>query len=140
MMGNVEISVTEFRLGQKCSVTLLLQFLTCVLNRVKFLYFFRLCVVGLQRPFTVKPNWVRGDCPFPSLAEGPINQGIHRLSHLCLPARGSGPPCSNSEFLRHKCIHQPHRVAASRQAASAIDGCDVPSLSACVLLSLRGKG
>lgn len=85
-MGNAKICVTEFRLGQKHSVTLLLQFLTCVLNRVKFLYFCRLCVVRLQRPFTVKPNWVRGDCPFPSLAEGPINQGIHRLSHLCLPS------------------------------------------------------
>lgn len=83
-MGIVEICVTEFRLGQKHSVTLLLQFLTCVLNRVKFLYLCRLCVVSLQRPFTVKPNWVRVDCPFPSLAEGPINQGIHRLSHLCL--------------------------------------------------------
>lgn len=80
----------NFRLGQKHSVTLLLQFLTCVLNRVKFLdfffFFFRLCAVGLWRPFTVKPNWVRGDCPVPSLAEGPINQGIHRLSHLCLPS------------------------------------------------------
>lgn len=49
-------------------------------------FFFRLCAVGLRRPFTVKPNWVRGDCPVPSLAEGPINQGIHRLSHLCLPS------------------------------------------------------
>lgn len=137
-MGNVEILVTEYRLGQKHSVTLLLQFLTCVLNRVKFLYFFRLCVVGLQRPFTVKPNWVRGDCPFPQ--SGRRTHKSRHPSHLCLPARGSGPPCSNSEFLRHKCIHQPHRVAASRQAASAIDGCDVPSLSACVQLSLRGKG
>lgn len=63
-----------------------------------FLFFLMLCVVGLQRAFTVKPNWVRGNCPFPSLAEDPINQGIHRLSHLCLRARGSGPPRSNSEF------------------------------------------
>lgn len=87
MMGNVNICVTEYRLGQKPSVRLSFQFLTCVLNRAEFLYF--LCVVGLQGPFTVKPNRVKGDCPFSILVEGPINQGIYRLSHLCLQARGT---------------------------------------------------
>lgn len=59
---------------------------------------FRLCAVGPQRPFTVKSNWVKEDCPFLSFTEAPINQGIHRLSHLCLPARCSGPPRSTLSF------------------------------------------
>lgn len=59
---------------------------------------FRLCAVGPQRPFTVKSNWVKEDCPFLSFTEEPINQGIHRLSHLCLPARCSGPPRSTLSF------------------------------------------
>lgn len=98
----------KFRVEQKRSVPFLFQFLTCVLNRAKFLRFFSffflapffsfffflsvLRAAGLQRAFTVKPNCARGNCPLPSLAEDPINQGIHRLSHLCLRARGSDPP------------------------------------------------
>lgn len=97
----------KFGVEQKRSVPFLFQFLTCVLNRAKFLrsffffltpYFFSFSFLsvlhadGLQRAFTVKPNCARGNCPLPSLAEDPINQGIHRLSHLYLRARGTDPP------------------------------------------------
>lgn len=123
----------KWRLGQKHRVASLLQFLTCVLNIKKFLCSFRLCVLGLQRALTVKPNCASGDCPLPILAGGPINQGIHRLSHLCLRARGSGPPRSKSEFLQHKCIHQLRRVAASRLSDRWVR-CTLP-LGLCVALS-----
>lgn len=29
-----------------------------------FFFFFLALALGLRGPFTVKPNWVRGDCPF----------------------------------------------------------------------------
>lgn len=141
MIGNVDICGTEFQLGQKPNVSLPVQFLTCVSNRAKFFQpvffflFFRLCVLGLRGPFTVKPNWVRGDCPFSSLVEGPINQGIHRLSHLCLQAHGM--------IQLWVCTAETHTpsLPIGHQTASAIDGCDVPSLSAmcCTLCVGRGK-
>lgn len=149
MMGNVDICGTEFWLGQKPNVSLPVQFLTCVSNRVKFFqpvfffspffflkmfYFCRLCALGLRGPFTVKPNWVRGDCPFSSLVEGPINQGIHGLSHLCLQAHGM------IQLWVCTAGRRTPSPPIGHQSASAIDGCDVPSLSARVLHSLRGKG
>lgn len=137
----------NFRPEQERSFPSSLQFLTRVLNRLKFPRLFlggggALCVKSPQALFTVEPNWARRFVPFPP----PSRRRTHKSRHpsfvtpLSPQLVARARRVTTRSFLRHKRIHQPHRVAA--EAASAIDGCDVPSLSACAQLSLcvgRGK-
>ena len=142
LMGNVEICVTETRLGQKHSVTPLLQFLTCVLNRAKFPTFFSLCVAGLRRPFTVKQNWAREDCPFPQ-----SRRRTHKSRHPSFvtplsPSSWFGPAAFQLRVFygTNVSINPAEWPSAAKPPRRSMGGMDPPSRPVCSSLCVgRGK-
>lgn len=138
MMGKVDICGTEFRLGQKPNVSLSVQFLTCVSNKANFFFrmffFFQAQCAGSPRALYSATKLSERRLSFLQSC-GRTHKSRHPSFVTPLSPSSWHDPTLGFAAERHT-----PSPPIGHQTASAIDGCDVPSLSACMLHSLRGKG